>query len=1142
MFDSGLYINDTLEGRQQQSIGCKLQIISQHINIKNYIISLKNNNPRLNELLNMCPLLETHCVIPPVFKPQLSSASVLLNHPIFQNLSIETIYEILNLIYLQKYEDTLFYRFGFDVKILELGTNNFFHERLTIDQIEDLLSDPIINIVEFNNMFPGNVSSKAREKTLIFRYSNWKINHCKIETEQIINAIVLNDIFEINTNNYHVSKTYFIDNLYIAREKREQSLDFDNAYNILHTSYNVNIPKNYFFNATPGILKSIIQKTIRTHPLNGILNIDNNIIECKDVLLLAFTTLLFHVKKYFLPNLQRYCSGIESACKRLAVSIVEDSHINDYNKIVELLQISYIEQSGTQVSLDVDDFITFCNLALEAQYSKQYYIYDCHSYKQIDSTINIINNDIKLATYLLKQLGSFETDINMFNDIDLNRIEKNEYINLNIHILPIYHSLDHHCCPEIAYLLDQSINIINDFSFSNLFSWIWNNSSCYNPRKTDLCNIEFPEILRHAQQKLWKLIFNYPLINNNNLILEQFEYKLSKKDICAMVQMEYKYKQKTYIIVLLYDSDDDHYNPIIYAKPTRLSNMEIITNEIKEIITDKIEQMMMTSGIKLQSSFNIYSNLNNRVLQLIDGEYYIDNELIDNALTFQTDIYINNNIVLPNINDSRVINRLNMFVANKKDKIELFKINMHGDSVYRQAIKEDILVAKWLQTCCDKYPNVIKMITPEIYQIKNWFYIERLIREINHNNNLINNINNNNDMIVMIYMRDDIRALKNYQLEFVEKMEYRLLNNITKHAIWLETGMGKTKLVLEYIKRNIIVLKSVIIWTLPKSAIQSVVNEMLYYVDLVNINIVNNKNKILKKDKINLIEHDTLRILNIPTYDYMFICDEFHKCLDDTLRTSAALEFATKAKHMICMSGTMIKDTEFDNLIAWLSMCCHFAVSDKNYWCAFSETLIGTVKTNINVVREIINVNILNLQQYLSIIPPSLGGTNQKLFLIPALKLLYQSIIPVMIEKIIEILNNPNHNGIFVVCENFNMCNQIYNLLINRIDKKIIFLLGDQFPYLDANDTSPIKIVIGPIKKAEGYTLSKLDVMITSVYMTNLATRHQIEGRINRVSQIKNEIKIITILAGFLNNIYDKYEDSRNFMECIRSCADNIVL
>ena len=158
-----------------------------------------------------------------------------------------------------------------------------------------------------------------------------------------------------------------------------------------------------------------------------------------------------------------------------------------------------------------------------------------------------------------------------------------------------------------------------------------------------------------------------------------------------------------------------------------------------------------------------------------------------------------------------------------------------------------------------------------------------------------------------------------------------------------------------------------------------------------------------------------------------------------------------------------------------------------------------------------------------------------ELTILEALKLLYQSIIPIMVNKTIEILSNPNHNGVFLVCANNEMCMQVYNLLVHQINPIHVLLLENNFPYLDGNDTSPIKVVIGPIRKAEGYTLSKLDVMITSVYMSNLATRHQIEGRINRISQKKPEIKIITLLAGFLNNIFERYENGRNFMECIVS-------
>jgi hypothetical protein len=137
----------------------------------------------------------------------------------------------LSILYLPGYEDTLFYRFGFDVKILDIaGTKkNFFQERLTTDQLEDLLSDPVINIIDFNEMFPCKVSSKAKEKTLIFRYSNWNIKHHEINTNNVVDAIDLNDIIQVNMNNYHVSKSYFIDQLFICREHRNNPLNFDSA-------------------------------------------------------------------------------------------------------------------------------------------------------------------------------------------------------------------------------------------------------------------------------------------------------------------------------------------------------------------------------------------------------------------------------------------------------------------------------------------------------------------------------------------------------------------------------------------------------------------------------------------------------------------------------------------------------------------------------------------------------------------------------------------------------------------------------------------------------------------------------------------------------------------------------------------------
>mgnify|MGYP001331571356 CR=1 FL=1 len=72
------------------------------------------------------------------------------------------------------------------------------------------------------------------------------------------------------------------------------------------------------------------------------------------------------------------------------------------------------------------------------------------------------------------------------------------------------------------------------------------------------------------------------------------------------------------------------------------------------------------------------------------------------------------------------------------------------------------------------------------------------------------------------------------------------------------------------------------------------------------------------------------------------------------------------------------------------------------------------------------------------------------------------------------------------------------------------------------------KVVIVPIKRPEGYTLTRLKVLITSIYPSNQATRTQIEGRINRIGQKANVLEYRIIHAGILTNIMNNHDDAKS--------------
>ena len=84
------------------------------------------------------------------------------------------------------------------------------------------------------------------------------------------------------------------------------------------------------------------------------------------------------------------------------------------------------------------------------------------------------------------------------------------------------------------------------------------------------------------------------------------------------------------------------------------------------------------------------------------------------------------------------------------------------------------------------------------------------------------------------------------------------------------------------------------------------------------------------------------------------------------------------------------------------------------------------------------------------------------------------------------------------------------------------------------------KVVIVPLSKSEGYTLTRMKAMITSVYPSNQANREQLEGRINRLSQEASKIYYITVHCGILSYILDKHKDAASISAVLSSLAEEI--
>ncbi len=184
---------------------------------------------------------------------------------------------------------------------------------------------------------------------------------------------------------------------------------------------------------------------------------------------------------------------------------------------------------------------------------------------------------------------------------------------------------------------------------------------------------------------------------------------------------------------------------------------------------------------------------------------------------------------------------------------------------------------------------------------------------------------------------------------------------------------------------------------------------------------------------------------------------------------------------------------------------------------------------------------------YKKLVGPILGGTNKNPKIEDinrAMEVCYVTATRCLVDLTLDKI--ANKTGVMLVAKNITHQEQLAKLISRGVKQEDIFLITkDKTLYftdesVETGKVRDYKVVIGPIQKSEGYTLTRLKTMITGVYPSNNATREQIEGRINRISQKSKTIDFITVHTGILTYIMNKHVDARNLSKALQNIAQNI--
>lgn len=972
---------------------------------------------------------------------------------------------------------------------------------------DPFLSDEIMNHLLTNNpddsegfwpmkyvfdLFP--VKAGSRGKVLVFRPSNWKL--CDKPTVSVYNGTVVHATTgQVYSNNINNNIVYPFVGIGVTIDQVGNEVDMlPIAQSIINGNYQVIIDRLSRY--SPSFLKSLMQKIIRSRP-SLVDNVDSR------VYLLATFITLYRSAGALVPSLGRSVSGRESAVKRLAVIIVEDGVCNDVNVLLSMLAVSLLFREGIRYYPTYDMIRWWMNTAVESLISPNYFSYQTQ----------VMKDNQPILAQLLTNIGSFKSDIMMMSSIEsiISGIDQ------PLDCISISHAVDQHCFPEIAWYIDS------DLEYPELFRLIWENSSKLNPRKgLNYDNVWYNKI--DYAQKLYIHSKESTRINRDIIPGSyQFNTILDDSYIAALVGI-FVVGDKCSVITP---------NDIYQFNATKLPKRGVSDGHM--LSSDQFDNMVgnlkhaLYDGISVKDQFitNVYFREN--MYWVMDHSGVVHNwdqfksmsfsfplhspitPDLYNAITYSgSGVEDGAQIISPNY----VIRRLLLYV--NQPVIKPYKIGMKGMGVEYTVSKTDTKVFQLLAQIAVKYPAALEFG----FVVKHrplFDHVLNMLKEQSKNQYQLGN-----------YPRPlpESRQLYEHQLTALSRLKGR-------DIIWMAPGMGKTAIIVSYIC-NLISDNRMPMWcfyTAPASAIENVFKEFNHRGVPISTNILPNQ--------VTFIEHDKLKVVKDMISDYMdsclFIIDELHKTLNPTLRTSSALELATRANMFIGMTGTLYKDDNIDQLIVWLQLITDFQVTPKNYCVAISGLISIRCDTQVKTLRLIDEWKLTGdqLLEYQSVVTPDLGGKSLVLDFKRACQISYDAIHIGVLNYTLNWLSRGE--GVFVVARNIADADQLYQEISSY--KYRVTIINSKNPLsLTPYTTNCPHVVITTPNHCEGYDMTKYRVMVSGVYFSNQATREQLEKRVNRLNQI-HDVTINLIHSGIITYVHEKYEGVRNIAAALKGFA-----
>ena len=1090
---------------------------------------------------------------------------------------------------------------GLMVRVIELK-GKFMTEMLTTEQISSFIAgnpqhpEGLWPIRTLFNAFPKDPRSRSKKHTLVFRPNNWTLRYDEAQISTFNGIIIDADTGALSGGTYtrengflfvmqggEKVKQYAPMMGVVSRSYSSVGLQFENLAKLnKKLNYEIMVQARALISwFPPSMHKSLIQKIIRTRCTH----VEYGGVEypAEEVLITSFIMLLLHPGS-FVHNIQRFVSGMESALKRLAVSILEDSYIADPIYITTLLAGAWIAQNEKDSGWNPSESMVaiWIEVALLSLRENRMYDYDWHS------TAEAIRewNSLYINYYLLCTLRSFVSDERMLCSIaerggrPRTVIEPEER---EKRVMPLIHCVDHHSFTHIVHYFPTSF-VTAYTGFRDIFIEIWNGVVGYNPRKggTDIFKTqptEFQRDVRVAQTNVWISQMYTPKSQEKVEKMETFKFKYNLKAAWLSAMLgPIELRMGGNIIITVINPDNLQEFTSVRRPPRGAEKADPLTEEEKVQARAEVVALL-GKGMMLKNVPSMLPMFAGSAIYYIGGVYYIARpgkatiEKWDDVIQMEMDLPIYTATekdvsmrALTHTNDGitsdvgefgkflqsmplNALKRSLLYLSSYNETVELYHISREdGHGTEYSVAMEDIWVHHLLLNICAYYPGALQL-EKQRFRVKNGPLMWSICDVIKQMAN-VTPIDSQKYWNALSLIPEK-RRLWEHQTEAVERLGTSIAQGHKTRIIWITPGLGKTAIVTNYIAGMIIngTMPNYCIYTCPPEAAPAILEEFRLLgipIEHVDMRASAGGSRGIRPGVVSLIYHDHIRMadldaIRLVTPHTMLINDEFHKTVErGTIRTSLALELARLCNNVIAMTGTLIKDTNVADLNMWLEQSVDFHVTEQNYWVAISTLISRKIETRVSVERSVLESPFTKEEQdeYNRHVTAKFGGTAQRFDFRPALETSYLAVTRGIIEQVIFY----HSYGVkcFVVARNSEHQLAIERELRARGIASIDRIYKDHALNFTSKSAPGPDVVITTTHYSTGYNMSQYRVMITGVYLTGEDTREQLEHRINRIDQTADSIRIVILHSGVLSYIHNTYEKVRSMSMAAKEFAKTV--